>query len=174
MTAGRHRRPRPPRRRRTVLVIAGIAVTTAGLGGVAAAYWPGTGGGTGTADTGTVTAVTLTPGDAAATLSPGHQGAVVLTVSNPNVAAVFVGSLALDGSRGTNGFAVDAGHSGCATSVLSYTTQTNAGAGWTVAGGNGAVDGTLPITLPDALTMDVGAANACQGAVFTVYLMVGA
>ena len=30
--------------------------------------------------------------------------------------------------------------------------------------------GTLPITLTDALAMGTGAADACQGATFTVYL----
>ena len=34
-----------------------------------------------------------------------------------------------------------------------------------------AVDGSLAITLPTALAMSTSAANACQGATFTVYLV---
>ena len=62
---------------------------------------------------------------------------------------------------------MDGGHSGCGLAPLSFTTQTNGGAGWTVPG-----SGSLPVTLTDALSMGTGAANACQGATFTVYLTV--
>jgi hypothetical protein len=81
---------------------------------------------------------------------------------------VRVGSLALDTSQGTGGFAVDAAHSGCAVSALAFTTQTNGGAGWTVPG-----SGSLPVTLTAAVSMSTSAGNACQGATFTVYLQVG-
>jgi hypothetical protein len=62
---------------------------------------------------------------------------------------------------------VDAAHPGCVVSTLSFTTQTNGGAGWTVPG-----NGSLPLTLASALSMSTSAANACQGATFTVYLKV--
>ena len=65
---------------------------------------------------------------------------------------------------------MDGGHSGCSVATLSYTTQTNGGAGWTVPARVGIVDGTLAITLSNALSMGAGAASACQGATFTVYL----
>jgi hypothetical protein len=97
----------------------------------------------------------------------------VLSVSNPNAASVFVASMALDVSGGTGGFAVDTAHPGCALAALSFTSQTNAGAGWTVPAKSGGVDGTLPVTLTNALSMDVSADNACQGASFTVYLAAG-
>jgi hypothetical protein len=58
--------------------------------------------------------------------------------------------------------------------VLSFTTQTNLGAGWTVPGKVGAVNGSLSITLTAALAMSTAAANACQGATFTVFLAAGA
>jgi hypothetical protein len=35
------------------------------------------------------------------------------------------------------------------------------------------VNGTLPITLTNALAMGLSAANACQEATFTVYLAAG-
>ena len=91
-----------------------------------------------------------------------------LTITNPNVVDIRVGSLALDTSQGTGGFAVDGGHSGCGLAVLSFTTQTNAGAGWTVTG-----SGNLSVTVTNALSMTTAAANACQGASFTVYLAAG-
>jgi hypothetical protein len=90
---------------------------------------------------------------------------VVLTVTNPNAGEVRVGSLALDLSQGTGGFGVDGGHAGCGLTSLSFATQTNGGAGWTVP-----ASGTLPVTLTNALSMGTGAANACQGATFSVYL----
>jgi hypothetical protein len=132
--------------------------------------WHNSGAGTGAATTGTSVAVTLSPGTATAGLYPGGQANVVLTVTNSNLSAVPISSLGGDTGQGTAGFAVDAGHSGCAVGVLSFATQTNGGSGWTVPAKVGAVNGTLPITLTNALTMGIGAANACQGATFTVYL----
>ena len=81
--------------------------------------------------------------------------------------------MALDTGRGTGGFSVDAGHAGCSVTVLSLTTQTNAGAGWTIPAKAGAINGTLPVTMTNALAMAVGAANSCQGATSTIYLMAG-
>ena len=56
-------------------------------------------------------------------------------------------------------------------SALGFTTQTD---GWVVAARSGGVDGTLSVTLPNALAMAPNAASACQGATFTVYLVAGA
>jgi hypothetical protein len=98
----------------------------------------------------------------------------MLTVANPNRSPVRIGSLSLNTSQGTGGFAVDAGHAGCSVAVLSFTTQTNLGTGWTVPGKVGAVNGSLSITLTAALAMSTAAANACQGATFTVFLAAGA
>ena len=138
------------------------------VGGFAQAYWSGTGSGAGSATTGTAAAVTLTPGTPAASLYPGGQANVVLTVSNPNAFSVRIASFAIDTTQGTLGFAVDAGHSACLTSTLSFSAQTNGGVGWTAP-----ANGTLPVTLTNALAMSVSAANACQGATTTVYLVAG-
>jgi hypothetical protein len=131
------------------------------------AYWAVTGTGSAGATTAGTSAVTLSSGTAVAQLVPGGTSDVALTVTNPNAGQVRVGSLALDTGQGTGGFGVDAGHAGCGLSTLGFTTQTNSGAGWTVPG-----TGSLAVTLPNALSMGAGAANACQGAVFTVYLRV--
>jgi hypothetical protein len=152
----------------TLTVVAALAVT-----GVANAYWRASGTGTGSGTAGTTVAVTLTPGAPTPGLYPGGATAVVLTVTNTNTSAVRLGTLSLDISQGTGGFAVDAGHSGCLVSALSFTTQTNGGAGWTVPAKVGAVNGTLAITLPNALAMTTTAANACQSATSTVYLVAG-
>jgi len=135
--------------------------------GAAHAYFRGTGGGSSSATTASISALTLSPGTPTAQLYPGGQASVVLSVTNPNAASIRVGSLALDTARGTAGFAVDGGHSGCGLAQLSFTTQTNGGSGWTVAG-----SGSTAVTLTNALSMGAAAANACQGATFTVYLQV--
>lgn len=160
--------------RRTLLVPLVVGALALVLAGSASAYWRVAGGGSGTGGTGTTAAVTLSPGTPTAGLYPGGTADVVLTVTNANASPVLLGSLVLDTSQGTGGFSADAGHSGCAVTALSLPNQTNGGSGWTVPGKVGAVNGTLSVTLSDALTMSVAAANACQGATFTVYLMVAA
>lgn len=146
-----------------LLILAALATT-----GVASAYWVGSGNGAGSADTGTTQAVTLSPATPTAQLYPGGQAAVEVSVTNPNPGSVRVGSLSLDTTQGTGGFAVDGAHSACGVASLTFTPQTNGGAGWTVPGA-----GSLPITLAGSLSMNTSAANTCQGASFTVYLQAG-
>ncbi len=144
-----------------LLLVASLVI----LGGSATAYWGASGAGSGSADTATTASLTLTPATPTAQLFPGGQATVVLTVNNPNVSSVRIGSLVRDTGQGNNGFAVDGAHSACGLAALSFTSQTNGGAGWTVAG-----NGSLVITLTNSLAMTSNAANACQGASFTVYL----
>ena len=158
---------------RDVLVLLAAVVLALVLDGTAFAYWGGSGGGADSATTGAAVPVGLSPATPAAGLHPGGTADVALVVTNPNAFTVNLGSLLLDTSRGTGGFTVDAGHSGCATSVLGFTTQTN-GTGWTVPAKVGSTNGVLPITVSGALTMTTSAANACQGANVTVHLVVGA
>ncbi len=182
-TGGSHRCATPPsatqqsrsssRRSRLAFVALVAFIGVLLLNGGAQAFWSGGGSGTGTGGSGTVQAVTLSPGTISGGLQPGGQRDVVLTVSNPNLAEVSVRSLALDTSQGTNGYSVDAGHSGCNVNALSLATQTNGGAGWTIPKKIGAVNGTLSVTLTNALSMSAGASNACQGATFTVFVAAG-
>jgi hypothetical protein len=164
-------RSRIPRRLLPASLLAILALTT---GGTAHAYWNGSGSGAGSATTGTTVAVTVSPGTAGATLFPGGQADVVLTVSNPNASPVRIGSLALAPGPGAGVYAVDPTHAGLgctvATATLSFVSSS---VGWTVPAKVGAVNGTLPITLTNALVMSVNAASACQGASFTVYVVVG-
>lgn len=152
------------RRRLTLLG----AVLTLLLGaGVARAYFTTTATGTASARAATVQDVTLTAGTPSSPLYPGGSGDVALRVDNPNSVSVHLPSLELDTSLGANGLAVDAGHSGCNLSSLSFTTQDNGGSGFEVPPGSSMLD------LTNAISMGTGAADACQGATFTVYLKVG-
>ena len=93
---------------------------------------------------------------------------MVLTITNPNPGSVRVGSLALDTGQGTGGFAVDGGHSGCVLSHPLVHDPDQRRRGLDRAG-----SGNLSVTLTNALSMTAAAANACQGASFTVYLAAG-
>jgi hypothetical protein len=156
----------PARRRPLLAALMGMLVI--GLIGAAWAYWRASGGGAGSASTGTSQPVTLSAGTASAQISPGGTADVVLTASNPNASSVRIESLSLDTSQGTGGFAVDAPHATCGVASLSFTTQNNGGGGWDVPGNT-----TSPLTLSGSLSMATNAANACQGARFVVYLKAG-
>jgi hypothetical protein len=154
-----------------IAMVIAIIVVTVGGAGVAFAYWTAGGAGTGLGAAGSTVPITISAGTPTASLLPGGQTGVVLTMTNTNAATVKISSLALDTTQGTSGFGVDASHSGCTLSTLSFVTQTNGGAGWSVPGKVGAVNGTLAVTLTGALSMSLSADNACQGATFTVYLL---
>jgi hypothetical protein len=155
----------------TIAIVLALVVVAVGGAGVAYSYWTAGGSGTGFAATGTTTPLTLSSGTPTATLLPGGQTGVSVTMTNPNTAQVKLSSLALDTTQGTNGFAVDSSHTACTLSTLSFSTQTNGGAGWSVPGKVGTVNGTLTVTLSNSLSMSLAAVNACQGATFTVYLL---
>jgi hypothetical protein len=157
---------------RTAAVVA-IGLLAAVTAVTADAFWSGSGAGVADGNSGTALSLTITPGTPTTRLAPTSTAGVVLTISNPNSFSVRITQLSLDTGAGTGGFAVDAAHAGCATSTLTYTQQTNGGAGWTVPAKAGTVNGSLPVTLPAALAMSAAAANACQGAEFTVYLLAG-
>lgn len=133
--------------------------------GTAYGFWTTSGTGTGTSSTPAVSALTLTPGTPTGAIYPGGTSDVATTITNPNAFGIRVGSLAVDTAQGTNGFTVDSGHSGCGPGVLSFAAQTNSGVGWTVPAG-----GSLTLDLAGALSMTTAAADACQGATFTVHL----
>jgi hypothetical protein len=161
------------RRKRFLMLAVLLVALGIPVGGVAWSYWSAGGTGSGSGANGTLAAISLTPGTPAAGLYPGGSTDVVLTATNSNTSIVKIGSLLLDTTQGTAGFSVDGGHSGCSVAALGFTTQNNGGAGWSVPAHVGAVDGTLAITLTNALTMTAAAASACQGATFTVYLVSG-
>jgi hypothetical protein len=152
--------------------LAGLAaillVTASALG-----FWKATG--TGSASGGTAGALTVSfsAGSPGGRLRPGGSTDVALRIENPNPYGIRVTSLVLDGGQGSGGFDVDGSHGGCGLSALSFTAQTNGGAGWSVGPRVGSTDGSLNVDLPNALAMATSAAAACQGASFTVHLVAG-
>jgi hypothetical protein len=145
----------------------GVAMAVALIAAAAAGgYWTLQDAGEGTAAAETVASVTLTPGTATTDLYPGRSGDVALSIVNDNPYRAHIGSLVLDTSKGTNGFSVSGGQPGCDPAVVSYTTQSNGGAGWFVPAGS-----TVDLDLTDAVDLGTGAASECQGATFIVYLV---
>ena len=138
--------------------------------GAAFAYWTATGVGAGNGATGTTTSLLISQGTPVSGLRPSGTVPVIVTVTNQNAVPILVTSLVLDTAQGAGGFAVDAGHSGCVLSTLSFASQNNGGAGWTIPKKVGSTNGTRTITIPAALAMSAGALNACQGATFSTYL----
>jgi hypothetical protein len=155
---------------RRTTIVALLAMLLIGAS-TAVAYWTTGGAGTGSGATGSAAAITLSPGTPTTQLYPGGQSDVAVSVDNPNPISVKIGSLSLSTGQGAAGYAVD--HPTCSTAALSFTTQTNGGAGWSVPPKVGSVDGSLTIDLASSLAMSTSAANACQGATFTVYLTAG-
>jgi hypothetical protein len=159
-------------RRRRVRALAAAAATLMFVAS-AVAFWTAIGHGSAAGGATSPLAVSVNPGATSDRLYPGAQTDVALQISNPNPFRVRVGSLSLDTGQGTGGFDVDSAHSGCAVTALAFTAQSNGGAGWSVPPRVGSTDGSLAVNLDDAVAMNAGAAGACQGATFTVYLVVG-
>jgi len=158
---------RPGRKQATVLLVAtAVAIAVAAA---AFAYWRGNGNGEATTVLPNVQSITLQPGTQTAQLYPGGDSSVSVVLSNPNSTFVQVGSIVLDPGA-AQPFAVDPSHSSCGLSALSFVAQNNGGAGWRIPPRAGSTDGSLAIDLPEAMKMSAAAANACQGASFTVQL----
>jgi hypothetical protein len=156
--------------RKRLVRIAVIAVVGLGIAGAAAyAAWSVNGSGSGTASAATAHGLTLAAGSPSDALYPGANADVDTSVTNSNPFPVHVTSLGLDTSQGQNGFAVDAGHSGCNLSSLSFTTATNGGNGWDIAANSSA-----DVDASGSISMGSGANDSCQGATFTVYLTAAA
>jgi hypothetical protein len=163
----RRRAIRPARA--VLLAVALATVLAAG----AVAYWTSTGSGTATTVLPDPLPLAFGPGTPTAQLHPGGDANVAIVVDNPNGFFLHISSLSQATNQGAP-FAVDAGHSACDVSVLSFVTQNNAGRGWRVPPKVAAADGTLTIDMPSAMLMGTTAASACQGAAFTVQLTAAA
>ena len=156
--------------RKTLLAVVAAVAAALALSSGAIAYYSSTGSGSSPASVGSPDPLTIaarTP--TASLLYPGASAEVDATVSNPNPFPVRINSLVL----GSGGIAADSGHAGCDTSALHFTSQSNGGNGWDVPAKVGATDGTLDVALAGAIAMDTTAANACQGATFTISLEAG-
>lgn len=152
--------------RKRLVRIAVTAVVGLSIAGAAAyAAWSVSGSGRGSASAATAQGLTLTAGSASTALYPGATADVDTSASNTNPFLVHVTSVALDTTKGQNGFDVDAGHSACNLSSLSFTTATNGGSGWDVS-----ANSSTDIDAAGSIAMDSSANDSCQGATFTVYL----
>lgn len=152
-----------------LVAIAGALI----LAAAAVAYWTSAGAGAGSGTTETPLAIVLSAGTPSGELYPGGSADVAVLATNPNPFSLRLGSLSLDTSRGSAGFAVDVGHASCDLGALSFTAQNNGGAGWTIPPRVGAVNGSIALDLTAAVAMDTSAVDACQGASFVVHLSAG-
>jgi hypothetical protein len=158
------------RNKKTLLAAVAAAATALALSSGAIAYYSSVGHGSSSASVASPDPLAITAQTPASNLLyPGASGEVDATVSNPNPFVVRINSLVLGG----DGIGVDSAHSGCDPSALHFTNQNNGGSGWDVPAKVGATDGTLGLALAGAISMDTDAANACQGAAFTISLETG-
>ncbi|MDQ1632284.1 MAG: hypothetical protein QOC80_2256 [Frankiaceae bacterium] len=143
-----------------VVSTAAAALTITGTGG-AYAYWSTTGSGQGAAVTRTMTVATesLTAGDAAPSkqLLPGRSADAVIKVRNPNAFSVTLVSVA-----GTTPPSAD---NGCSPTGVTFRDATGLRTG--IAAG-----ATTVVSLPSAVSMSPAAASACQGATFTIPVLI--
>jgi hypothetical protein len=134
-----------------------VGIGTAALllaGGIAYAAWSVLGAGTGAASSGTPQAlgVSATVGG---TLYPGASADVLVTVSNPNSAAVTVQSLALAGTVTAS--------AGCTTPGV--TVSLPASTTLVVPAG-----GNASLNVVNGVSMTTASSSNCQGATFTIPL----
>ena len=156
--------------RKTLLAVLAAAATALTLSSGAIAYYSSAGHGSGSASVASPDPLSIAAGAPTTNLLyPGGSGEVDATVSNPNPFPLRINSLVL----GSGGIGVDSAHSGCDTSALHFTSQSNGGAGWDVPAHVGTTDGSLDLQLTGSISMDTSAANACQGAIFTISLATG-
>ena len=144
-----------------------LALLAVGIGvGVASATLSSTGAGTGNAATSTLSAVTLTAsaGTPTSRLLPGGSGDTIFQISNPNAVAVSVVSVV------ANGAITVSGGTGCSTANDGVTFANQSGLSLVVPAGAT----NFSIDLPNSVTMSSSANNGCQGAAFSVPVIVTA
>ena len=110
----------------------------------------------------TVSAITGTA------LYPGSHGDVWIRVSNPNPYPVRLTAISLHGSNAD--ISADARHPGCTTTGVSFTSQGDLSA--EVPANSGGVDGTKQLVLKRAVRMSNASVDGCQGAVFSIPVVI--
>lgn len=141
-------------------IIAGITAAVLVVGaGIAYAAWTVSGSGTGTAKAATAASITLnTPASTTGDLYPGFTGGdLSFDVANPNNFPVVITGLTTGAITSDNGLCDDTNITLDDLSTgLSITVSANATA--------------ESVTIPDVVSMVNNAADACQGATFTVQI----
>jgi hypothetical protein len=147
-----------------------VGLTLLFVPAAALGYWSAHGAGTTSIKLPQPLALSLSVGTPSDVLSPGNSAGVALVVDNPDTIQEHITAFSLNSGGSSAAISVDAAHSGCDVSALTFTTATNGGAGWSVPPKVGTSDGTLRVNLANSLAMSTAAANACQGAQFTLAL----
>jgi hypothetical protein len=145
-------------RARAGWLVTGAIITSIMGTGVAFAYWDSTGSGSGTATDGTMTisAAALSGETPNSTLYPGGSADAILKVFNPNGYAVQVVSIVGTG-------AAQAGNN-CAPTGVHLVAPTN----FTDPQFTLPADQTTVLHLSGAMAMDTTSASACQGQTFSL------
>jgi predicted ribosomally synthesized peptide with SipW-like signal peptide len=146
-------------RRRSLLLFGAVAALVLGLsGGAAFAYFTSSGSGSGTANAGTVSSVTVeaATGLVSNQLQPGTSGDLLITINNPNSTALKLVSVSQNGS------VTVAGGSSCTGATSGVTIPTQSGLTLTIP------TGTATVVVPDGAAMSTSSASGCQGASFQV------
>jgi hypothetical protein len=146
-------------RGRLLVLLPAVCVVVSLAAGTAYGYFKSSGHGTGPAGTGTmqtvtVSAATVTPGTP---LLPGGSGDVTLKVTNPNGFAVTLVSVTGTGATIT----ADSGHPGCTATGVIFLGQT--GLSTSIPAG-----ATATVDLPGAAAMSTASPAGCQGARFSI------
>ena len=138
------------------VITAAIAVLVVGVVGLVYAAWVTSGTGSGYAKSTSAQNLTTTAVTPSATLYPGANGDVVVTINNPNPFPVQVTSVTGNGAiTGTGGTGT------CTTTGVTFTNQT----GLTI---NVAASSSTTSTLTGAAHMTNASDDGCQNATFTV------
>jgi hypothetical protein len=126
--------------------------------GSAAAAWTVTGSGTGAAKAGSSAALVLTDASAFTTsaLYPGASGDLVLRAHNPNAFPIRITAVSANGS-------VTSDHGAACDLATGVSLANQSGLALDVGAG-----ATATLTVPAAVSMSAASADACQGAVFSV------
>jgi hypothetical protein len=142
------------------LFFALAAITALVVTGLLVAAWSTGGSGNGYAKAGTASALALNDASAStvADLYPGSNGAVKLSVTNPNPFPVRITAVTKQ-AAGT--ITSDKGAACNASTGVTFTNQTGLALDL-------AANGTSTFTLSGAVSMSNASDNSCQGAVFTI------
>lgn len=154
-------------RRIKILLAATMALVVAGVG-IAVAAWLVSGTGSGSAKAGSLTSITVNSATATADLYPGGTGKLFLNVTNPNNIPLKIVSVT---AIPDPSFTITSNQPGCGAADLTFTPQSGLNIALAAAPAAGA---TVAFDLPGAVSMPASAANACQGATFTIPVSVNA
>lgn len=149
------------RRRRKALAAVAAAATASTMAFGAAAYWRAQGAGTVAGQVGTLAGATASASGAAGALVPGGSADLTVSVANPNAFSVTVDAIATD-----PGGTMTSSSPSCDAAAL-LTVTVGSVAATTLAAGT-----STDVVLAGAVALDASAPQACQGATFSIPLIV--